>query len=160
MKAKLLLMIFYFCFSALQFAQKLSEIEKLRWLEEVWQCAELPQNFERWSWQDGSLKGSGYKLVSGKEEVFEWLEITLSSGKLVYRVQIPKTANRVDFIMERKGTKYVFINSQNDYPQVITYQRINTKKYKVVMSMLRSDGKNAPTLLTFTEVKAKSWQFN
>jgi len=62
--------------------------------------------------------------------------------------------------LERKSAKYVFTNSQNDFPQVITYQRINTKKFKVLLSMLQSDGKNAPTVLTFTKVKAKSWQFN
>jgi len=91
MKTKVLLMIFYFCYSALLFAQKFSEIEKLRWLEGIWQCAESPQKFERWSWQNGSLTGSGYQMVSGKEVVFEWLEITLSSGKPVYRVHIQNT---------------------------------------------------------------------
>lgn len=160
MKNKAVLLIAYISCSAVLFAQKISEIEKLRWLEGVWQCAESPQNFERWSWQNGSLTGSGYQMVSGKEEVFEWLEITLSLGKPVYRVHIQNTGKKAEYVLERKGTKYVFINPQNDFPQVITYQRINTKKFKVVLSMLRSDGQFTPTILTFTKVKAKSWQFN
>jgi len=157
MKTTILFMLYYFNFFVSFFAQKLSEIENLRWLEGVWQCVELPQielpqNYERWIWQNGSLSGISYQVVSGKEEVFEWLEITYSSGKLVYRVHIQNTGKKAEFVLERKGAKYAFINSQNDFPQMITYQRMNTKKFKVVLSMLRSDGKKSPTVLTFDTI--------
>ncbi|MCX7743062.1 MAG: DUF6265 family protein [Flavobacteriales bacterium] len=142
------------------YAQKSTEIERFRWLEGVWQCTESPQNYERWSWKDATLKGVGYQVELGVEKIFEWLEITQVDGKLVYRVHIQKSGKRTDFVLERKGSKYVFINPQNDFPQVIIYQKINSKKYKVVLSMLQSNGKNNTSVLTFTKVKAKSWHFN
>ncbi len=160
MKPWLVFLFFYFTLSFLLVAQKTTEVEKFRWLEGVWQCTESPQSYERWNWQDGSLKGVGYQLDLGVEKIFEWIEITQVDGNLIYRVHIQKSNKKTDYVLDRKGSKYVFINTLNDYPQVIAYQRINAKKYKVVLSMLRPDGKKKPTVLTFTKVKAKSWQFN
>lgn len=160
MKRWILFNFFYSALSFLLVAQTPIEIEKFRWLEGVWQCSESPQNYERWNWEEKSLKGVGYQMDSGVEKVFEWIEITQVEGNLIYKVHNPKNGKKVDYVLERKGSKYVFVNAQNDFPQAITYQRINLKKYKVVLSMLRADGKKKLTVLTFTKVKAKSWQFN
>lgn len=160
MKRWLIFIFFYSTLSFLLVAQKSTEVEKFRWLEGVWQCTESPQNYERWNWEGESLKGVGYQLDLGVEKILEWIEILQLEGNLIYRIHIQKSGKKADYVLDRKGSKYVFVNAQNDFPQVITYQRINSKKYKVVLSMLRADGKKKPTVLTFTKVKAKSWQFN
>lgn len=160
MKRWLVLIFFYATLSFMMVAQKSTDIEKFRWIEGVWQCTESPQNYERWNFVGRSLKGEGYQMDSGVEKVFEWIEITQVEGNLIYKVHIPKSGKKVDYVLDRRGSKYVFVNAQNDFPQVITYHRINSKKYKVILSMLRSDGTKRPTVLSFTKVKAKSWQFN
>ena len=111
---------------------KIVNIESVKFLEGTWVDRKTfgfkqpPQYVvEKWKSYPDSLSGAGYSVTGTDTVLMEYISIQMINDKLTY-VARPKGQAMVSFTMIEGGDgKFVFENKANDYPQRLTYQKMN-----------------------------------
>lgn len=105
-------------------AAKATELE---WLAGNWSGAKGKRSFEeRWSAPaGGALLGTSRTLSGGRMVAFEFLRVVEQGAKLVYVAQ-PNGAPPTEFtLVELDESRAVFENPFHDFPQRISYERVD-----------------------------------
>jgi hypothetical protein len=107
-----------------------TEINKTEWLVGTWE--NKTQNgsiYETWAKQsEVELAGKSYMLKEKDTIVFETIRLLQENNNLFY---IPKVKNQNDYLPVRFAAKtvsdkeLVFENPSHDFPQIISYSKIN-----------------------------------
>jgi Domain of unknown function (DUF6265) len=111
-------------------AQQKSDIKKAGWLIGTWENkTQRGSMYETWAKaSDDELSGKSYKLKEKDTIVFETIRLVQEQNSLFY---IPKVNNQNGGLPVRFAAKtvsdmeLVFENPQHDFPQVISYTKIN-----------------------------------
>ncbi|SEL79617.1 DUF6265 family protein [Parapedobacter koreensis] len=110
--------------------RQIDEIKKAEWLFGTWEN-KMPKGslYETWSQlNDGEFLGKSYFLNDGDTILFETVRLLEKEQKLYYIVSV---ANQNDGLPVSFASTAVtdnvliFENPQHDFPQVITYTKIN-----------------------------------
>lgn len=147
--------IFIFSFismSSLVYSQDVLSLKKLSWLKGKWsRVTANVEQFETWNIiSDSILVGEGYHLKSNNKKVTEKLTIKWLNKKLVYIADVPH--NKQPVIFENillNDTLAVFENKSHDYPNKISYIKLNKRSYRVILD--NNTGTNS-RVMTFTLV--------
>jgi len=108
-----------------------SELKKAEWLIGVWVYqSDFANIYESWiKINDSEFEGKSYYILKGKDTVtLETMALKQENDTLYY---IPTVKNQNDnlpiyFVCKNiSGNKLVFENLQHDFPQIITYSKIN-----------------------------------
>lgn len=111
-------------------AQQKSDIKKAGWLIGTWENkTQRGSMYETWAKvSDDELSGKSYKLKEKDTIVFETIRLVQEQNSLFY---IPNVNNQNGGLPVRFATKnvsdieLVFENQQHDFPQIISYTKIN-----------------------------------
>jgi len=100
---------------------------KLRWLVGTWhgETRNGGQFYETWVVaKDGSMHGSGFRVLKGDTVFGEGLRIEKRDRDLYYVAAVNENAAPAEFKMTaQRSFKTIFENPEHDFPQRITYQR-------------------------------------
>ncbi len=119
--------------------QKKHEIKKAEWLIGTWENKTQRESiFETWTSISGvELSGKSYILQNKDTIVFETIKLIQEQINLFY---IPKVKNQNDNMPVRYSatkstdTELVFENQQHDFPQIISYSKINADSLIAIIS--------------------------
>ncbi len=111
-------------------AQQKSETKKAEWLIGTWENkTQRGSIYETWAKiSDVELSGKSYILKEKDTIVFETIRLVQEQNNFFY---VPKVKNQNDGLPVRfaskivSETQLVFENLQHDFPQVISYTKIN-----------------------------------
>ena len=100
-------------------------LSELAWLAETWRTDKDGKRSEEvWMEPAGGLMMGMNRSVRGRQAAFENLRIVESAGEITYWAS-PQGAKATPFVLtDLSGSKVVFENSEHDFPQRITYQRL------------------------------------
>lgn len=112
-------------------SQEKNELKKTEWLLGVWENKTTKGSvYEMWSKiNHHELQGKGYLIKEKDTTVFETIQIIQEPNSLFY---IPTVKNQNSSLPVRfeaisvSETKLVFVNLQHDFPQSISYRKINS----------------------------------
>ncbi len=115
-------------------------LESVRFLEGTWVDRKTfgfrqPPKYieEKWSSYPDSLSGIGYSVTGNDTVLMEYVSIQMINDKLTY-VARPKGQAMVSFTLIKSGEgKFVFENKANDYPQRLTYQKMNNDSLAITL---------------------------
>lgn len=109
--------------------------------------------YEEWKIVGGNhLSGKAYKVEGGKEQVYEVLEIKEINGSLTYLAdrETEMGLGIVDYPMvSRTKNGMVFINKENDYPQVLFYEKFTEDSLKVTAGSYPLHEDKNPTIFNY-----------
>ncbi|KXH84361.1 DUF6265 family protein [Chryseobacterium kwangjuense] len=112
-------------------SMKQNEIKKLEWLIGTWET-KTPKGsmYETWTVKNNSeFQGKSYYIKNKDTIVSESVRLLEKDKKLHYMVSVAKqhAGLPVDFVSKNNQdpSYIVFENPQNDFPQIITYKKIN-----------------------------------
>ena len=110
--------------------KKFDKLEKMNWLVGNWE-QRLPDGTlkENWTKQnDSTFSGNSY-FINAKDTVhFESIKLTQTAGELTYSATVIGQNNDepIGFkLTSDANNTYTFENSAHDYPQKITYKKVN-----------------------------------
>lgn len=137
--------------------QQKNEIQKAEWLIGTWENkTQRGSIFETWTKiSEVELSGKSYILKEKDTIVFETIRLLQEQENLFY---IPKVKNQngdlpVRFSMKTiSDTKLVFENQQHDFPQIISYTKINADSLIAEISGTKN-GKERKQTLPMKRVK-------
>jgi hypothetical protein len=120
-----------------------NDIKKAEWLIGTWENkTQRGSIYETWSkTSDNELSGKSYIVKEKDTVVFENIRLIQEQGGLFY---IPAVNNQNDGLPVRfapksiSETQMVFENLQHDFPQNISYTKINTDSLVAVISGTRN----------------------
>lgn len=148
----LIFLIAVFTAGSFLYSQDVKSLKKLHWLKGKWsRVISGVEHFENWNiTKEFTLEGEGFFLKSGNKKVTEKLGIKLLDNKLVYIADVPHNPNPVIFEnVELNDTMAVFENKSHDYPNKITYIKLNKRSFRVILN--NNAGTNS-RVMTFTLV--------
>ena len=121
----LILTSFFFISTSLS-AQSLTE---LAWMNGYWTNQQNGNTSEElWTTFDGGMMvGLNRGVYANGRSSFEFLRIVESEGKVVYLASPGGQPPTPFTLIEAKGSKAVFENMENDFPQRIIYSRQDDK---------------------------------
>lgn len=133
-------------------SQDIVSIKKLHWLKGKWsRVTANVEQFETWNiTSDSMLEGEGYSIKSNNKKVTEKLAIKWLDKKLVYIADVPH--NKAPVIFQNvllNDTIAVFENKSHDYPNKISYIKLNKRSFRVILD--NNSGTNS-RVMTFTLV--------
>lgn len=99
-------------------------INQFGWMMGKWCNNDVEVNLcENWTLTDANtLQGNSLTMYNGKIEFTENMTITQIGDEVYYNLYIPEKDAVVPFkLLEQTGNQTIFINDQNDYPNMITY---------------------------------------
>lgn len=151
-KAMALLLVALFLVSIPLHSQDMASIKKLHWLKGKWsRVTANVQQFETWNITSKYvMEGEGFHMKSNNKKVSEKLTIKWLDKKLVYIADVPH--NKQPVIFENvllNDTMAVFENKSHDYPNKISYIKLNKRSFRVVLD--NNEGTNS-RVMTFTLV--------
>jgi len=117
--------------------------EDLKSMEGMWNSYEGPDFSESWTIiNDSLMHGIGYS-INNKDTAFkEYLQIKRVSDSIFYGAL---TADHGEFVFfklkEAHFNKWKFINHENEYPNIITYELTNNEKLIATISNIRGNKK-------------------
>ena len=117
----------------------------LSWLEGRWQsCADGSETIEVWSpADDGLLFGHSVMRRDGRLTEWEQLRIVTRDGVTLYQA-MPGGRAAVDFVLvDQVPEGAVFENRENDWPNIIVYERHETGLMATVQGL---DGEEEPQM--------------
>ena len=124
----ILLIVFVSCQNKSE--KKFDKLEKLNWLVGNWEQS-LPDGTlkENWTKQnDSTFSGNNY-FINAKDTVhFESIKLTQTAEELTYSATVIGQNNDepIGFkLISDSNNTYTFENSAHDYPQKITYKKVN-----------------------------------
>jgi len=132
-------------------AKTYPHLEKAAWLIGSWGNT-TPEGIltEKWKKENDSVYHGESYFVIGKDTVFsESIQLEESKGKLVYNVTVPGQNNGQATPFELTSstdTQMVFENTNHDYPNKITYNKINNDSLAAEISGMQ---KGKPATETF-----------
>jgi len=96
------------------------EFDKFSWMTGMW-ADSVSGFYESWTiLNDSLLSGKGYQVAAGDTIFGEKISLTKCNGQWIYIVNFMENETR--FILQNKpGDSLVFENSDNEFPQRITY---------------------------------------
>ncbi|MBP7543125.1 MAG: hypothetical protein KA747_05920 [Ignavibacteriaceae bacterium] len=146
------LLVTFFAASFLVSAQDAVSLKKLGWLKGKWsRVTANVEQFETWNIiSDSILSGEGYHIKSNNKKVTEKLTIKWLDKKLVYIADVPHNKKPVIFQnVVLNDTLAVFENKSHDYPNKISYLKLNKRSFRVTLD--NNAGTNS-RVMTFTLV--------
>ncbi|MBK6682554.1 MAG: hypothetical protein IPG53_22435 [Ignavibacteriales bacterium] len=144
------LLVTFFATSFLVSAQDAVSLKKLGWLKGKWsRVTANVEQFETWNIiSDSILSGEGYHIKSNNKKVTEKLTIKWLDKKLVYIADVPHNKKPVIFQnVVLNDTLAVFENKSHDYPNKISYLKLNKRSFRVTLD--NNAGTNS-RVMTFT----------
>jgi len=119
---------------------EVANIESVRFLEGTWVDRKTfgfkqPPNYivEKWNSYPDSLSGAGYSVTGTDTVLMEYISIQMINDKLTY-IARPKGQSMVSFTLIENGNgKFVFENKANDYPQKLTYQKMQNDSLSITL---------------------------
>ncbi|MBK8660873.1 MAG: hypothetical protein IPN18_03310 [Ignavibacteriales bacterium] len=144
------LLVTFFAASFLVSAQDAVSLKKLGWLKGKWsRVTANVEQFETWNIiSDSILSGEGYHIKSNNKKVTEKLTIKWLDKKLVYIADVPHNKKPVIFQnVVLNDTLAVFENKSHDYPNKISYLKLNKRSFRVTLD--NNAGTNS-RVMTFT----------
>ncbi len=151
-KLFVVLLVTFFSSSFLLNAQDVVSLKKLNWLKGKWsRVTANVEQFETWNiTSDSILVGEGYHIKSNNKKVTEKLTIKWLDKKLVYIADVPHNKQPVIFQnVVLNDTLAVFENRSHDYPNKISYIKLNKRSFRVILD--NNTGTNS-RVMTFTLV--------
>ncbi len=151
-KLIVVLLITFFAAGFLVHSQNIVSLKKLYWLKGKWsRVTANVEQFETWNIvSDSILVGEGYSIKSNNEKVTEKLTIKWVDNKLVYIADVPHNKQPVVFQnVVLNDTLAVFENKSHDYPNKISYIKLNKRSFRVILD--NNAGTNS-RVMTFTLV--------
>jgi len=120
------------------------DIKKAEWLIGTWENKSLKGSiYETWSkTNDIELSGKSYILKEKDTIVFENIRLVQETDSLFY---IPIVKNQNEGLPVRfsaktiSETQLIFENPQHDFPQIISYTKINTDSLTAEISGTKND---------------------
>jgi hypothetical protein len=157
MKKKIVFAIVGVIFFCSWIAQQKSEIKKAEWLIGTWENkTQRGCLYETWTKiSDDELSGKSYILKEKDTIVLETIRLVQEQNSLFY---IPKVKNQNDDMPVRFTTKIVsdvelvFENPQHDFPQIISYTKINADSLVAEISGIKN-GKERKQTFPMKRVK-------
>jgi hypothetical protein len=120
-------------------AKTFDQLEKMNWLQGHWE-QKLPKGLVIENWKkenDSTFSGETY-FINTKDTVhFETIKLTQVKEELTYSSTIVGQNNDlpVDFKLTlAKENTFVFENPTNDYPQKISYKKLNVSQLVATIS--------------------------
>lgn len=106
-------------------------------LEGTWKV-ENRETYENWEInEDGSLKGTSYRLANGEKNITEYLQINKKGEQVIYTAVVP-TQNEgrgIEFVLLKlDNMTYSFENPEHDFPKKIVYQKKSDSEIYVMVS--------------------------
>jgi hypothetical protein len=137
--------------------QQKNEIKKAGWLIGTWENkTQRGSMYETWAKiSDDELSGKSYMLKEKDSIVFETVRLVQEQNSLFY---IPIVKDQNDGLPVRYGaktvsdTELVFENLQHDFPQTISYTKINPDSLVAEISGTKN-GKNRKQVFPMKRVK-------
>ncbi|MEL1245086.1 DUF6265 family protein [Flavobacterium sp. DGU11] len=136
-------------------AKTYPQLEKASWLVGNWGNT-TPEGILSESWEkenDSVYKGQSF-FVIGKDTVFaEYIDLAETNGKLTYIVSVKGQNNEAPVPFEVTSAtenQMVFENPKHDYPNKITYNKINNDSLVAEISGIQ---KGKPAMETFAMKK-------
>lgn len=151
-KLIVVVLVTFFSSSFLVHAQDVVSLKKLNWLKGKWsRVTANVEQFETWNiTSDSILVGEGYLIKSNNKKVTEKLTIKWLDKKLVYIADVPHNKQPVIFQnVVLNDTLAVFENKSHDYPNKISYIKLNKRSFRVILD--NNTGTNS-RVMTFTLV--------
>lgn len=112
-------------------------------LEGTWKMASR-EVYEQWEMlDDGSLKGTSYRLNNGEKAVTEYLEIRRKGKAIIYTATVfnQNEGKGIDFILQRPDSlTWSFENPEHDFPKKIVYRKRSDTEIYVEVSDGREKG--------------------
>ena len=133
------------------------DIKKAEWLIGTWENKSLKGSiYETWSkTNDNELSGKSYILKEKDTIVFESIRLVQEPDSLFY-IPIVKNQNKglpVRFSAKTiSETQLIFENPQHDFPQIISYTKINTDSLTAEISGTKN-GQNRKQTFPMKQVK-------
>jgi signal peptidase I len=135
-----------FAFSVMQ----TSTLSKAKWLEGTWENKTSRGSiYETWKRKnDTEFAGMSYIIKEGDTIVFENIQLVQNQKELYY---IPTVKNQNEGLPIRFAAKtitesqLIFENLQHDFPQMISYTRINSDSLVAVISGIKNGQKRNQT---------------
>lgn len=124
------LLIFFFSL------QLQAQIALPAFLAGTWKVANK-ESYEHWDNTGGTaLKGLSYKMVNGRVQVTEYLEMSFAKEHVFYYATVPSQNNgmSIPFKLVQADSNFVFENNEHDFPNRITYQPVDSITIKVTVS--------------------------
>lgn len=123
--------------------KQINDIKKAEWLIGTWENRTSKGSiYEMWSkTNDNEFSGKSYMVKEKDTIVFENIRLVQEQGGLFY---IPTVKNQnyglpVRFTAKSiSETKLVFENSQHDFPQIISYTKINEDSFVAEISGIKN----------------------
>lgn len=123
--------------------QKINDIKKTAWLTGTWEIKSSRGSiFETWDKvDDNAFSGKSYRIKEKDTIVFENIQLLQEQNRLVY---IPTVKNQnaglpVRFVSTTISEKeLVFENLQHDFPQIISYKKINADSLVAEISGIKN----------------------
>lgn len=120
--------------------KKFNTLEKMNWLLGNWEN-EMPEGVLTETWtkeNDSTFSGTTYFIINKKDTVHsEAIILTQLNDKLVYRPTVKGQNNDepVDFKLSSESENtFSFENPKHDYPQKITYKKVNENNLLTTIS--------------------------
>lgn len=138
-------------------AKQYEQLEKMNWLLGSWgHTSKEGALAENWiKANDSVYKGESFFII-GKDTVFaEYVDLSEANGKLTYTVSVKGQNNEkpVPFTMTSStGNITVFENPEHDFPNTITYSKINNDSLVATISGMQ---KGEPAQQTFAMKRKK-----
>lgn len=117
-----------------------NDLQPMGWLEGTWNDGSTfgfkdpPQHImETWKAYPDSLSGYGFRVQGSDTTITEWITIMVVNDKLTY-VARPKGQAMVSFtLIESDNFHWVFENKANDFPQKLTYNKLQNDSMTVIL---------------------------
>lgn len=154
---KYLVLIFLLTFSITKIKAQSLSVQKLNWLEGVWQCIENPILFEEWINTADGLEGKAYQLVNGIKKENQKVLISEKDNHILYQVTQLKPNKKTEYTLSHSKGKWVFKNENTGFPQYIIYQKLSIKKYKIILTDNMPQSTEIEEM-SFTKRSSKSWK--
>ncbi len=145
-------LVILICIPLLAIAPARQGLEDLFWLEGEWQRqARSGAIVERWWRTEVGLVGESAPLGASDGAADESLMLTLMGNDVFYIAKPRQNTYPVGFrLVERDDDRFVFENTEHDFPQQIVYQRTGADAMVVTISAPDDDGSTRRIEFHFT----------
>jgi hypothetical protein len=122
----ILMFIFIFMMPLTIVAQEnfsFADLTDLQWLTGTWQ-RETSSGLSYESWQkvsDRTFEGYSYTRMEGEKKYQEFLRIEVYGNEIYYIARVSHNKYPIPFKLIESGNRFVFENSDHDFPQRIIY---------------------------------------
>lgn len=130
--------LLFFCLSLFSFVVVGQQLPSF--LRGTWRI-ENSNQYEHWDeLSEYSLKGFSYRLDEGKIEISEYLSISQTKRKIVYKATVigHNDGMEISFNLTKSDSIWEFENKLHDFPQKITYHKLNDNELRVELKGIKN----------------------